>query len=142
MAEKDPEFIPEAEEEEDIMMTGQVNIRQAKDYVQGLETLINDFKKLLDDDRADTLEMTVKNMKQHMCQQFDSMRAANTDIIIACIKDPKCVYVQKALQEDIVKATDPEEEIPSGGGTTKTFPKKMIHQHSQRPYNFPVWPYY
>ena len=57
MAEKDPEYIPEAEEEEDIMMLRLVNIMQVKDYTQGLDMIIDDLKKLLDDDRADALEI-------------------------------------------------------------------------------------
>ena len=63
-----------------------------------------------------------------MCQQFDSMRAASTDIIIACVKDPKCVYVKESLQEDTVKVTDSEEEIPSGEEVLqRLFPRKQYN---------------
>ena len=48
---------------------------------EGLDAIINNFENLLDDVKADAFEMTVKSMKQHMCQQFDSIRAADTDIV-------------------------------------------------------------
>lgn len=75
------------------MMVGLVNIRQAKDYTEEMDRIIDDFQKLLDKYKMDALEVTVKKLKQHMCNQFKSMRAANVDTILGCVKDPKCVYV-------------------------------------------------
>ena len=45
-------------------MSGTVNIRQVKNYIQRLDTITDDFKKLLDNDREDALEIMVKKLKQ------------------------------------------------------------------------------
>ena len=123
MAEKRPDVVHFADDDNG-MMAGPVNLRQTKDYMKGIDGIIEDFQKLLDEDWMDVLEVTIKNLKSHMCSQFDSMQVANISIIIGCLKDPKCVYLWQSLQEDTVKNINPKEETPSGSEVIQKLPLK------------------
>ena len=75
------------------MMAGQINIRQAKDYADEIDRIKDGFLKLPDEDRMDAPEVMGKKLNHHMSNQFDSMKAVDVNIIMGCIKDPKCIYM-------------------------------------------------
>ena len=63
----DPDYSPEGEEDM-IAGIGPVNMRQAKDYEEGLDEIIENFKTWLKEDKMDALETTIEEVKQHMSQ--------------------------------------------------------------------------
>ena len=42
------------------------------------------------------------------------MSTADVDVVIGTIKDPNCMHLQQALQEEGLQNFDPEEEVPTG----------------------------
>ena len=111
MAEKYPEVV-EIEDEE--LLSGPINKRQAEDYADGLEKIIGGFHQLLNEDRKDALPVTIQLLKRHTGSMFEKMKMADVDMVIACIKDPNCAYLWEMLQMDMVQDVDPNEEPPLG----------------------------
>ena len=127
----DPEYSPEGEEEV-IAGIGPVNIRQAKDYEEGLDEIIENFKTRLKENKIDALETTIEDVK-HMSWQFSSMVTADTQIVLVCIKDTKCSYMRESQQEN-VSTTDPEDEMPSRPEVLRQLPldrqyTSMVRDH-------------
>ena len=86
MAEKQPDVqIPDDDNDGAVEP---VNHRQAMDYAEVMDHIMDDFQVLLDKDWMDALEVTVRSLKHHMCGQFDSMQMADINIVIGCVKDP------------------------------------------------------
>ena len=103
-----------------------VYVRQAKEYVKGLDDIINSFHQLLN--QNDALVMTVRVMKHHkhnISSQFDIMKVNNIDILMGMIKDSNCVQFHQSLQEEGVQCFDPEGDLTSGQEILKQLlPKK------------------
>ena len=56
----------------------------------------------------------IQNFKKVITKQWDSMGAADTEVVLQTIKDPTALYLQQHLTAGGVKVVDPPEEIPSG----------------------------
>ena len=50
------------------------------------------------------------------------MSTADVDIMVGTIKDPNCVHLRQALQEEGLQNFDPEEEVPMGQEMLKHLP--------------------
>ena len=61
-------------------------------------------------------------MKHHISSQFEAMSSADIDIMVGTIKDPNCVYLQQALQEERLQNFDPDKEVPTGQEILKCLP--------------------
>ena len=57
---------------------------------------------------------TIQNFKKVVTKQWDSMGAADTDMVLRTIKDPTTLYLWQHLTAGGVKVVDPPEEIPLG----------------------------
>ena len=94
--------------------TGPVNVRQARDYEERLDKIFEKFKTLLRENKKDTLETTIIEVKQHMAQQFNSMAAADTGTILSCGRDPSCSFMRESEQEENIKEMGLDDKTPSG----------------------------
>ena len=90
MAEKYPENIDIEDEE---AVAGPVNKKQAEDYAHTQDKIISDFHQLLNEDRKDTLLLTIWSLMRHTSGMFREMKMADVDTIISCIKAPNCTYL-------------------------------------------------
>ena len=90
-----------------------VNVREARDYGERLDKILKKFKNLLRENKKDALETTIIEVNQHMAQQFNSMAAANTGIVLSCVRDPSCSFMREFEQEENVKEIDSDDDTPS-----------------------------
>ena len=67
-------------------------MQQVRDYEDGLDAIMDNFKTHLKEDKENTLEEMIHEMKKHMCRQFGSMTTMDTKVVMGCIKDPRCSY--------------------------------------------------
>ena len=64
----------------------------------------------------------VQVMKCHISSQFNVMSTADVDIMVGTIKDPNCVHLRQALQEEGLQNFNPEEEVLTGQEVLKHLP--------------------
>ena len=118
--------IGEPEEEE--ISYSPINMRQAKEYSDGLEKILDDFKDLLWEGKDDALEVTIKHMKRHMAKTWADMSAADANIVITSIHEPSCLTLHDSLETEGVRVSNPEEDILTGLEVTRGLP----HQHNEK----------
>ena len=90
------------------------------------------FKTLLIEERRDALKSTIIEVKQHMAWQFSSMAAADTKVVMACIKDHTCSHLRGLEYEKGATAVDPDEEIPSGPEVLQWLPPEKRYTNTIR----------
>lgn len=57
-----------------------------------------------------------------MCKQFSSMMTADIQVVISCIKDPKCTYLREYESRQEVTTTEPKDKMPSGKEILRCLP--------------------
>ena len=93
---------------------GQTNTLEAEAYCMGIEKIMDDFRKLLNEDRKDALVMMVQALKRHMAKSWENMAGAEVDTVMRTIQEPSCVMLRQSLEEGNVMAVDLEEDVPTG----------------------------
>ena len=116
MAEKaDPVVdLVEEEEEEEWPEVGAQNMEEAEHYTDKINNIFDHLSVLIHEDVKTALSQTVQNFKKVMTKQWESMGAANTDIVLRMIKDPTALYLRQHLMAGGVEVVDPPKELPSG----------------------------
>ena len=102
------------EEEEEWPEAGAQNVEEAEQYQDKINNIFNHLSILIHQDTKTALSQTIQNFKKVVTKQWDSMGAADTDVVLRTIKDPTALYLQQHLMARGIKVVDPPEEIPSG----------------------------
>ena len=114
---------PTRYEQEEETSYGPVNNRQAKEYLECLEKILDDFKDLLQEGREDTLKVMIQHMKRHMVKTWADMSVVDTNIILTSIHETSCITLCDSLEVEGVRASDPEVDIPTGLEVTRGLPQ-------------------
>ena len=72
------------------------------------------MSELIHQDTKTALSQTIQNFKKVVTKQWDSMGAADTEVVLRTIKDPMALYLRQHLTAGGIEVVDPPEEIPSG----------------------------
>ena len=102
------------EEEEEWPEAGAQNVAEAEQYQDKINHIFNHLSILIHQDTKRALSDTIQNFKKIITKQWDSMGAANTDMVLRTIKDPTALYLRQHLTAGGIEVVDPPEEIPSG----------------------------
>ena len=125
MAEKvDPVIdLVEEEKEEEWPETGAQNVEEAEHYTDKINNIFDHLSVLIHEDVKTALSQTVQNFKKVMTKQWESMGAADTDVVLRTIKDPTVLYLRQHLTAGGVEVVDPPEELPSGEEFLRQLPE-------------------
>ena len=102
------------EEEEEWPEAGAQNVAEAEQYQDKINNIFDHLSILIHQDTKTALSDTIQNFKKIITKQWDSMGAADTDMVLRTIKDPTALYLQQHLTARGIEVVDPPEEIPSG----------------------------
>ena len=111
------------EEEEEWPEAGAQNVAEAEQYQDKINNVFDTLSILIHQDTKTALSDTIQNFKKIIMKQWDSMGAADTDLVLRTIKDPTALYLHQHLTAGGVKVVDPPEEIPSGEEFLHKLPK-------------------
>ena len=102
------------EEEEEWPEAGAQNVAEAEQYQDKINNVFNTLFILIHQDTKTALSDTIQNFKKIITKQWDSMGAADMDVVLRTIKDLTALYLRQHLMAGGVEVVDPPEEIPSG----------------------------
>ena len=102
------------EEEEEWPEAGAQNVEEAEQYQDKVNNIFDHLSILIHQDTKTALSQTIQNFKKVVTKQWDSMGAADTDVVLRTIKDPTALYLQQHLTAGGIEVVDPPEEIPLG----------------------------
>ena len=102
------------EEEEEWPEAGAQNVEEAEQYQDKINNIFDHLSILIHQDTKTALSQTIQNFKKVVTKQWDSMGAADTDMVLRTIKDLMALYLRQHLMAGGVEVVDPPEEIPSG----------------------------
>ena len=102
------------EEEEEWPEAGAQNVAEAEQYQDKINNVFDTLSILIHQDTKTALLDTIQNFKKIITKQWDSMGAADMDVVLRTIKDPTALYLHQHLTAGGVEVVDPPEEIPSG----------------------------
>ena len=111
------------EEEEEWPEAGAQNVAEAEQYQDKINNVFDTLSILIHQDTKTALSDTIQNFKKIITKQWDSMGAADTDVVLQTIKDPTALYLRQHLTAGGVEVVDPPEEIPSGEEFLRKLPK-------------------
>ena len=81
------------EEEEEWPEAGAQNVVEAEQYQDKINNIFNHLSILIHQDTKTALSDTIHNFKKVITKQWDSMGAADTDVVLRTIKDPTALYL-------------------------------------------------
>ena len=111
------------EEEEEWPEAGAQNVAEAEQYQDKINNVFNTLSILIHQDTKTALSDTIQNFKKIVTKQWDSMGAADTDVVLRTIKDLTALYLRQHLMARGVEVVDPPEEIPSGEEFLRKLPE-------------------
>ena len=85
------------EEEDEWPEAGAQNVAEAEQYQDKINNIFNHLSILIHQDTKTALSDTIQNFKKIITKQWDSMGAADTDMVLRMIKDPTALYLQQHL---------------------------------------------
>ena len=110
MAEKeDPVVEIVEEEEEEWPEAGAQNVAEAEKYQDKINHVFDTLSILIHQDTKTALLDTIQNFKKIITKQWDSMGAADTDVVLRTIKDPTALYLCQHLMAGGVEVVDTPE---------------------------------
>ena len=125
MADKvDPVVEIVEEEEEEWPEAGAQNVAEAEQYQDKINNVFDTLSILIHQDTKTALSDTIQNFKKVITKQWDSMGAADTDVVLRTIKDLTALYLRQHLMAGGVEVVDPPEEIPSGEEFLRKLPER------------------
>ena len=125
MADKaDPVVELVEEEEEEWPEAGAQNVAEAEQYQDKINNIFDHLSILIHQDTKTALSQTIQNFKKVITKQWDSMGAADTDVVLRTIKDPTALYLRQHLMAGGIEVVDPPEEIPSGEEFLRQLPER------------------
>ena len=102
------------EEEEEWPEAGAQNVEEVEWYQDKINHVLDHLSVLIHEDTKTALSQTIQNFKKVVTKQWDSIGAADTDIVLRTIKDPTALYLRQHLTAGGDEVVDPHEEIPLG----------------------------
>ena len=81
------------EEEEEWPEAGAQNVAEAEQYQDKINNIFDHLSILIHQDTKTALSETIQNFKKVITKQWDSMEAANMDVVLRTIKDPTALYL-------------------------------------------------
>ena len=102
------------EEEEEWPEAGAQNVEEAEQYQDKTNNIFNHLSILIHQDTKTALSQIIQNFKKVITKQWDSMGAADTEVVLRTIKDLMALYLRQHLMAGGIEVVDPPEEIPSG----------------------------
>ena len=112
------------EEEEEWPEAGAQNVAEAEQYQDKINNVFETLSILIHQDTKTALSDTIQNFKKIITKQWDSMGAADTDVVLRTIKDLTALYLHQHLTAGGIEVVDPPEEIPSGEEFLCKLPKQ------------------
>ena len=88
-------------------VAGPSNIREAEDYKAKLDSLFDEFSRMIKNDDKEALETTIRNVKRHMQGTWGDMAGAKVEAVLLTIKDPACTALRKPLEQEMVTTFGP-----------------------------------
>ena len=122
-AKDDPVVELVEEEEEEWPEAGVQNVEEAEQYQDKINNIFDHLSVLIHEDTKTALSQTIQNFKKVVTKQWESMGAADTDVVLRSIKDPTALYLRQHLMAGGVKVVDPPEELPSGQQFLRQLPE-------------------
>ena len=96
------------EEEEEWPEAGAQNVAEAEQYQDKINNVFNTLFILIHQDTKTALSDTyVQNFKKIITKQWDSMGAADMDVVLRTIKDLTALYLRQHLMAGGVEVVDP-----------------------------------
>ena len=111
------------EEEEEWPEAGAQNVAEAEQYQDKINNIFDTLSILIHQDTKTALSDTIQNFKKIITKQWDSMGAADTDVVLRTIKDLTALYLRQHLMAGGIEVVDPPEEIPSGEEFLRKLPR-------------------
>ena len=103
------------EEEEEWPEAGAQNVEEAEWYQDKINNIFNHLSVLIHEDtKTQRLHKMIQNFKKVVTKQWDSMGAADTDVVLRTIKDPTALYLRQHLMAGGIEVVDPPEENTIG----------------------------
>ena len=87
--------------------TGPANKKEA-DYSWSLDQIMDRFHQLLRENKDDALLAPVRALQNLAGKAFREMCTANINIVMDCVKDPRCTHLRDTCQSDTVQNIDPD----------------------------------
>ena len=115
------------EEEEEWPEAGAQNPEEAEQYMDKINNIFDHLSTLIHEDSKDALAQMIRNFKELVAKQWETMGDADIDIILRTIKDPTAVYLHQHLTRGGVEVVDPPEEILTGPEFIRQLPKRTRH---------------
>ena len=116
MADKaDPVVEIVEEEEEEWPEAGAQNVAEAEQYQDKINHIFDTLSILIHQDTKTALSDTIQNFKKIITKQWDSMGAADMDVVLRTIKDPTSLYLCQHLTARGIEVVDPPERNTIGG---------------------------
>ena len=123
MASKQPEII-KVPDDNDFPDYGPQNPVEAQSYRDKLDAIMDNFSDLLADDCKDILRSTVTSLKKLMVKHWQQMVEADMDVVLKSIHNPSCIYLHQHLTTKGVDMMEPVTEVPEGGPSSGSCPKR------------------
>ena len=112
------------EEEEEWPEAGAQNVEEAEQYQDKINNIFDHLSELIHQDTKTALSQTIQNFKKVVTKQWDSMGAADMEVVLRTIKDPMALYLRQHLMAGGIEVVDPPEEIPSGQQFLRQLPER------------------
>ena len=106
-AKDDPVVELVEEEEEEWPEAGVQNVEEAEWYQDKINNIFDHLSVLIHKDTKTALAQTIQNFKKVMTKQWESMGAADTDVVLRTIKDPTALYLRQHLMAGGIEVVDP-----------------------------------
>ena len=91
--EADPVIEIVEDEEEEWPEAGAQNVAEAEQYQDKINNIFDTLSILIHQDTKTALLDTIQNFKKVITKQWDSMGAADTDVVLRTIKDLTALYL-------------------------------------------------
>ena len=96
-AKDDPVVDLVEEEEEEWPEAGVQNVEEVERYQDKINNIFNHLSVLIHEDTKTALSQTIQNFKKVMAKQWESMGAADTNVVLRTIKDLTALYLRTAF---------------------------------------------
>ena len=83
------------EEEEEWPEAGAQNVAEAEQYQDKINHIFDTLSILIHQDTKTALSDTIQNFKKIITKQWDSMGAADTDVVLQTIRDLTALYLHQ-----------------------------------------------
>ena len=121
---------------------GAQNVAEAEQYQDKINNIFDTLSILIHQDTKTALSDTIQNFKKVITKQWDSMGAADTDVVLRTIKDPTALYLRQHPNcrgasrwwtplKRYHLARNSYENYPRGSGKQKRRPSLLIYSTMQ-----------